>query len=91
MAKFNVHVTWTETATRSKDLLVTVTKAEVVESLDLRGEERTEWRDHVEDYLLDIGAECLLDDANGAVQVKTLSEDDGDVEVDDPTIDSVEG
>lgn len=49
MSKFVVEVT--KTVEFSQTIKVNVTKADVVEALGLKGEDRKEWRQHVHEYL----------------------------------------
>lgn len=51
MAKFTVAIT--RTVERLETVTVNVTKDQVVDACGLEGEDRREWRDHVQEYLDD--------------------------------------
>lgn len=75
MAKFTAYIT--RTVERSETVIVSVTKAQVVEELGLEGEDRREWRDHVQDYL-ENDVERFAD----AEVVEVTAEDTTDISVD---------
>ena len=92
MAKVNVTFSWEERATFSRDVVISVTRDEVVEALDLTGEDRVEWRDHIEDWIYSEGVEGLADEtADGPFVINEFGPpNEGDTETEDPEIHDVE-
>ena len=64
MAKF--HVNATVSITRVMSYEVTVTAGVVIEEFGLEGEDRADWREYIEDYLI-VDLEAYLDDDLGYV------------------------
>lgn len=92
MAKVNVTVSWEERATFSRDVVISVTRDEVVEALDLTGEDRVEWRDHIEDWIYSEGVEALADEtADGPFVINEAGPPNaGDTETENPELIEVE-
>ena len=92
MAKVSVTVSWEERATFSRDVVISVTRDEVVEALDLTGEDRVEWRDHIEDWIYSEGVEALADETtDGPFVINEVGPPNaGDTETENPELIEVE-
>tara|TARA_R100000655_G_scaffold23518_1_gene47404 strand:- start:4777 stop:5064 length:288 start_codon:yes stop_codon:yes gene_type:complete len=92
MAKVNVTISWEERATFSRDVVISVTRDEVVEALDLTGEDRVEWREHIEDWIYSEGVEALADEtADGPFVINEVGPPNaGDTETENPELIEVE-
>lgn len=79
MAKFQFQLF--ERVARRQHYEITVTKAEIVEAFDLEGDDKADWRDYVEDYLMDF---------IGPVDAVERGKPVGDPEYDDADADAEE-
>ena len=62
MAKFIVNMEHEEVKKVTSSIKVSVTRDEVVEELQLEGEERQDWRERIEEYIDAVGIEWVHDE-----------------------------
>ena len=62
MAKFIVNMEHEEVKKVTSSIKVSVTRDEVVEELQLEGEERADWRERIEEYIDAVGIEWVHDE-----------------------------
>jgi hypothetical protein len=82
MAKFEVQYSWTTSHSRRGTLKIT--KAEVVEEMELDSEDAQEWKDHVQEFVENMDQEELED------RLTDMGDPDDDDYQDNFLIDSVE-
>ena len=83
MATFTAEYTYTETTTYSKVVEFKATRDQVVNDLGLVGEDRTEWRDRIEEWMDDYGTSFFAEEEGGEFDIKVLSNESGVPEVED--------
>ena len=62
MAKFIVNMEHEEVKKVTSSIKVSVTRDEVVEELQLEGEERQDWRERIEEYIDAVGIDWVYDE-----------------------------